>query len=497
MMLSEEKSSLRGRVARSIFWITWSRGALQLLNFAATLVVARILVPADYGLMALAGFWTGMAAILADMGLSSAIIQFRNLNKREIDTCFWLTMTLATVCCVALSLSAPGIARWFAAPRLAEILPVLSLVLPLTACRVVSDGLLRQRLALDRVSQAEVISSIVSLPLTLGCALAGFGVWTLVIGSLVNPAVRSIATFAFAPWYPGLRIGGARVKDIVHFSLATLGVKMMWALREWGNTLVIGKVTGQVDTVGLYSMAEEIALLPASKITTVVNMLSSPVMAELQADIVAMRTAFYRAVRLTAAFVLPASAGMALVAEEMVTVLLGPKWLPAVPILRLLCVYAGVRGIDIVLPPVLFARRREKFLFWYCLALLILAPAAGVIGALWNGAQGTVMLVTPVYCAVMAIMAREALAEIGAEFSELWSALWPIMAATALMALIVLLLREFAVAGRSDPPLLRLLFLSAGGAIAYGAALFTIGSPVITEGAEVLGWILRRRRGEG
>jgi hypothetical protein len=94
-------------------------------------------------------------------------------------------------------------------------------------------------------------------------------------------------------------------------------------------------------------------------------------------------------------------------------------------------------------------------------------------------------------------MAREALAEIRAEFSELWSALWPIMAATALMALIVLVLREFALAGRSDPALLRLLFLSASGAIAYGAALFTIGSPVITEGAEVLGWILRRRRGEG
>ncbi|HEX4615735.1 MAG TPA: lipopolysaccharide biosynthesis protein [Stellaceae bacterium] len=483
-------------MAHSIFWITWSRGVLQLLNFATTLLVARILMPADYGLMALAGFWTGMAGVLADMGLGSAIIQFRNLNKREIDTCFWLTMTLATACCIALSLSAPEIARWFAAPRLAEVLPALSLVLPLTACRVVSDSLLRQRLALDRVSQAEVISTMVSLPLTLGCALAGLGVWTLVIGSLVTPTVRSAATFAFAPWCPGLRIGGARVKEVVHFSLATLGVKMMWALREWGNTLVIGKVTGQVDTVGLYTMAEEIALLPATKISTVVNMLSSPVMAELQGDIDAMRTAFYRAVRLTAAIALPVSAGMALVAEDMVAVLLGPKWLSIVPILRLLCLYAGVRGIDILLPPVLFARRRERFLFWYCLMLLILAPAAGVIGAVWNGAQGTVMLATPVYCAVMAVMAREALTEMEAEFSELWACLWPIIAATALMAVTVLLLQQFALAERPDPPLVRLLFLSASGAIVYGATLFAIGSPVISEGAEVLGWILRRRRAD-
>jgi O-antigen/teichoic acid export membrane protein len=131
MTLSQEQSSLRGRVARSVFWVTWSRGALQLVNFATTLLVARILVPADYGLMALAGFWTGMAGLLADMGLGSAIIQFRNLNKQEIDTCFWMTMTLALLCCAALSLGAPGIARWFAAPRLAEVLPALSLVLPL------------------------------------------------------------------------------------------------------------------------------------------------------------------------------------------------------------------------------------------------------------------------------------------------------------------------------------------------------------------------------
>jgi hypothetical protein len=170
--------------------------------------------------------------------------------------------------------------------------------------------------------------------------------------------------------------------------------------------------------------------------------------------------------------------------------------LSTVPILRLLCLYAGVRGIDILLPPVLFARRRERFLFWYCLMLLILAPAAGVIGAVWNGAQGTVMLATPVYCAVMAVMAREALTEMEAEFSELWTCLWPIMAATVLMAMTVLLVQQFALAERPDPPLVRLLFLSASGAIVYGATLFAIGSPVISEGAEVLGWILRRRRAD-
>ena len=483
--------SLRARIARSMFWIAWSRGALQLLSFATTLFVARILAPADYGVMALASLWTACAGMVAEMGLGAAIIQFRDLTRREIDTCFWITMILATVGFAALALAAPMIARWFDVPRLAEVLPVLALVLPITACGVVSDSLLRKRLALDRVSQAEVIGGAVTLPVMLGCALAGLGVWTLVIGSLLAPATRTAVTIAFAAWCPGVRLGGPRVREVVHFSLASLGVKILWALREQADVVVIGKLAGQV-TLGLYTMGKELAFLPGSKISTVVNMLSTPMMAELQANVDAMRAAFYRAVRLTAAIALPTSTGIALVADEMVATLLGPKWMPAVPLLRLLCFYAAIRAIDVLLPPVLFARHRERFLFWYCFALLIVVPPAAVLGGLWNGAPGVIVFSTPVYCAVMAIMAREALVEIKGSFRELWSATWPIPVATLTMAVVVLLVQQFALPVGAEPAWIALVLLPATGAITYGTVLLAIGSPVIGEGAEVVGWVLRR-----
>lgn len=493
-MIASGTPSLRARVARSMFWITWSRGVLQVLSLATTLVVARILVPADYGVMALATFFTGTAGMVAEMGLGAAIIQFRGLSRREINSCFWITVTLATIACAALAIAAPTIARWFAVPRLAEVLPVLALVLPVTACSVVSDSLLRQRLALDRVSQAEVIAAVVTLPVTLACAFGGLGVWTLVIAALVGPAARSAASFAFAPWRPGFRVGGDRVGDVVHFSLVTISVKIMWSLRETANALILGKITGHATTVGLYSMADELAHLPGSKITPVINMLTAPVMAELQTDIEAMRAAFYRAMRLTVAIVVPTSAGIALVADEIVAVLLGPKWSAAVPLLRLLCVFAAIRAIDVLLPPVLFARRRERYLFWYCLALLIVMPAAAVLGALWDGASGMVICYTPAYCAVMLFMAREALAELKGGFSELWSQIWAILAAAAAMAAVVLMLRELALVEGLESAVIRLVFLSVSGAVIYGAVLFALGSPVIAEGIEVAGWILRRHR---
>lgn len=485
--------SFRARVARSIFWIACSRGMIQLLQFATTITVARILVPADYGVMAIAGVCTGVVGMIAEMGLGTAIVQFRDLEAREIDTCFWITLGVAAVGFAVLALGAPTFAQWFAIPRLAAVLPVVALALPITACSLVSDSLLRKRLALDRVAQAEVIGKLVALPAMLAGAFAGWGVWALVLGMLTAPAARAIITCAFAPWRPGFRLGGPRVKEALHFSLTTLGVKVLWAVRESADRLIVGKIAGAAP-LGMYSMAKELALLPGSKITVAVNILSSPLMAELQADVEAMRAAFYRAWRLTAAIAVPASAGIALVAGEMVSALLGPKWLPAIPLVRLLCLYAAVRSVDVLLPPVLFARHRERYLFWYCLVLLIVVPGAAIAGGLWGGAPGVVLFSTPVYCLVMTIMAREALRELRAGLADLWRETWPILAATAAMAAVVVIARQLVWVQEITSPMAALILFCAIGMAAYGAALFAIGGPVIGDGAEVLGWILRRGR---
>jgi O-antigen/teichoic acid export membrane protein len=223
-------------------------------------------------------------------------------------------------------------------------------------------------------------------------------------------------------------------------------------------------------------------------------MLTSPVMAELQNDIDSLREAFYRAVRLTAAIVVPTSAGIALVADDMVAVLLGPKWLPAAPLIRLISLYAAVRAVDGMLPNVMLARRRERFLFWYSLLLLIAMPGAALLGAIWDGAAGMIVLYTTAYCAAMIFLVKEALVELKGRFSELWSQTWQIMAAAAAMTVIVLLLGDFVAPTHVDSPFIRLVLLSIGGAVTYCFVLFAIGSPAISEGMEVAGWILRRRR---
>src|SRR5713226_5071608 len=113
---------MKDRIAKSVYWIVWSRGGIQVLSFISTILVARLLAPSDYGVMALAGIWTATIAMVAEMGLGSAIIQFRDLEDRDLNSCFWLTMGIAGVGYLALYIAAPAIAAWFSSPVLSEVL---------------------------------------------------------------------------------------------------------------------------------------------------------------------------------------------------------------------------------------------------------------------------------------------------------------------------------------------------------------------------------------
>src|SRR6185295_17394303 len=109
---------IKSRIAKSIFWLVWSRGVIQVISFVTTLLVARLLNPADYGLMALAAVWTGILALVCELGLGAAVVQFRDLSARELNFCFYLMNAMAWLTYAALYAAAPAIAAWFDSPAL-------------------------------------------------------------------------------------------------------------------------------------------------------------------------------------------------------------------------------------------------------------------------------------------------------------------------------------------------------------------------------------------
>ncbi len=483
---------MKDRIAKSVFWIAWSRGALQIVSFLSTLIVARLLSPADYGLMALAMIWTSTLALISEMGVDTAIVQFRDLEERELNACFWLTMCVAGVGYLALYAAAPAIAAWFASPRLSDVLRVVGLTLPLVAFRVIPGGLLRKRLAFDKVSQAEIASTVVSIPLVLGMAWVGFGVWALVAGALAMPLVQGIASFWFVRWWPGLRVGGRRLQEILRYSLTTLGANVSWAVYYEADSFVLGTVSGEV-VLGFYSMARQLAILPVTKVSVAVNQLAMPVMAELQADLRAMRASFLRVLRMVACLTVPLCIGMALVADDLVWIALGDKWLSIVPVLQVLCFYALIRSLDNLLPPVLFARYRAAFLFWWTVGLLLVMPFVFWAGAAWMGAVGVAMAHLVVYPFLMAWMARQVFSELDIGWRTIWDQVRPVVGAVLVMVGVVLVIRWTIPGSDFVNRLLRLTLASGMGALVYGFGIIWRGGPIAGEFREVAGWLLRPR----
>src|SRR6478672_6714773 len=190
---------MKDQIAKSIFWMVWSRGGVQLLSFIGTLMVARWLSPGDYGVMALVGIWTGTISMVADMGLGWAIVQFQDVHEDELDSCFWVTLFTTGIAYVSLYALAPTIARWFNSPQLSDVMRFASVPLLLCAVGLVPGAMLVKHLQLDKTAQADIISALVGMPVMLVLAWNGAGVWALVFGGITQAVVRTVAVITFYP----------------------------------------------------------------------------------------------------------------------------------------------------------------------------------------------------------------------------------------------------------------------------------------------------------
>jgi teichuronic acid exporter len=487
---------MKERIVKSVFWMVWSRGGVQVLSFISTLLVARWLSPGDYGLMALVGIWTSTIAMVADMGLGWAIVQFEDVKEGELESCFWLTLLSTGAAYLSLYALAPTIAGWFESPQLAVVLRVTSVSLLLFAFRLVPDAMLRKRLELDKIAKAEIISAAASIPVMLLLAWNGAGVWALVFGGLVQAFVGSFALIAFSPWWPKWQFSGGRITAMLRYSISAIGANLGWSVYSQLDSLIVGKLTNE-QTLGIYAMGKQLALMPVTKISAVVNQLAAPVMARLQQDQERLRVSFLRLIRLVTCVTLPLCVGLGLVANDLISVALGGKWSAAVPLFQVFCLYALTHSVEVLLPPVLFARFRSGFMLKWTIALLVAMPVPFVIGGQWKGAMGVALALVSAYPLAMAWMGREALKELALSPKELLHQLSPVAIPSLVMALAVTCVQWGLPANGFGPHLIRLLVSASVGIVVYVGAILIMRRSLANEVWEVVGWVIRPKRGAG
>jgi teichuronic acid exporter len=464
--MSERTRSLDQSMVQGFAWTGIARWLTQVVSWSSTLVTARLLTPDDYGIFGMAMVYVGLAQIVTEAGVATSIIQRPRLADEEAAE-FGGTAILLGLAFTALSVAlAAPIAHLLGDARLIPVLMVLSSVFALRCVQVVPRALMSREMAFRRLAAIDTAESMALLVSTLLFAIAGWGHWALVLGSVVSHVLSTVLSLRWRPHR--IAMPTQRLKEGLAFMRQVITSQLAFYGYTNADTAITGRVLG-VAASGAYSFAWSIANIPGERVTSLVGRVMPPLFAAVQRDKAALRR-YFRAVTMAVAVVtLPLSVGMTVVADEFVPTVLGAQWIPATAPLAILAILAAFRAILVVCGQVVVASGGAGPSVRFNLIAVTVMPPAFLIGSQW-GTSGVALAWLVVYPAVaIATFARSALRAAQMPWREYVSALWPATRATVLMAAAVIGARELTPAVWS--PIKAFMMHVAVGAVAYSVLL--------------------------
>jgi PST family polysaccharide transporter len=307
------------------------------LSFIVFVVLARLLTPQDFGIVALAGVFIFSFNLLLGHSFADALVQRARLEPEHLDTVFWTTLGLAlTLTAICWAAAAP-MARWFGEPRLAEVLPALSLILPLNAIGAVQTSLFRRELRFRTVATRSVTGRLVGAAAGIGMAAGGLGVWSLVGQQLAAVATVGLAMAAASPWRPRWRFSLPHLRDLWRFGFFVSAGQVVGGLGEQAVNLLVGGMLGST-VLGYFTIAWRMAQLLRTLVGSAVYHVGLSAFARLQEDRELVARAMLKATSLGCLFGFPIAAAMAVLASPLVTATFGVAWQASVPLLAILAI---------------------------------------------------------------------------------------------------------------------------------------------------------------
>jgi len=383
-------TSLRNKTVKGIAILGVGKGLGRLISFANTLILARILSPEDYGLMAMAMVVSGFVGFFNEVGLGSAIIQRKETTTAQLTGAFYIAMFTSIVLYVVTYFSAALAAGFYNNPQVEPILQVIALAFILGAIKTVPDALLVKEMKFKYISGIEFCSILLVCIVTLAFALAGFKTWSLVYGFLVGECFKTIAILWLSQWRPS---AGGNIKealDLMKFGLTVTYSRLTWYLYSNASTLILGRIAGGAQT-GIYSMAGTIATLPTSHITSLIIQVASPLFSKLQEDIKSLNNALMKLSAGISLISFPVLVGMMLTADELVPILLGEQWLAVIIPLKLLCIRGLFKSIDPLLTQALISIGKANITAKYTTFCAVCIPSTILFGAYTDGINGAAL----------------------------------------------------------------------------------------------------------
>lgn len=329
--------SLSHQAIKGVMWSAVERFSVQGIQFVLSIVIARLVLPSEYGLIAMLGIFLAIAQTFVDSGFSNALIQKKDRTEVDYSTVFYFNILIALIVYGLLFISAPYISSFYREPELTAVTRWVGLNVVLNAFLLVQRTRLLIVSDFRTLAKASLIAVIISGLVGVYLAWLGYGVWALIAQSLGNTFLNMMLLWWFVAWVPKRTFSMAAFRELFTFGSRLLLGGLLHVIYLNLYTLVIGRFFNPMQ-VGYFNRSQTLAVFPATNLTEIVNRVMYPSLCALQNDEEALIHTFFNYLRFTVFIVFPLMTGLAVMSETLIEFLLSEKWLPAAPFMSILCI---------------------------------------------------------------------------------------------------------------------------------------------------------------
>lgn len=375
--------SLKQKTIKGLTWSGISQGVKVASQFIITAILARLLSPNDFGMLAMAIVFMNFAMIFSEMGISSALVQKQDTHDRHYYSAFWLNLVTGLCLMLIFIAISPLIAVFYKKPELQPILMVLAINFFISSFVIVQQTILTKEMEFKKLAIRDILAVIISGIIGIFLAYHGFGVWSLVYQSIAFTFINSLFLWTVSSWRPKFIFAKQDINDIFHFSASLTGFNVVNYFARNADQLLIGRFLGS-QALGYYSLAYKLMLYPLQNISWVISKVMFPAFSKIQHDLEKVRNSYLKMVEAISLLSFPLMVGLLALAPEFVKVVYGPKWEPIIILIRIFCVCGMFQSIGTTIGNILLSQGRADLQLKLQLLGTSIVVASVLIGLNWG-----------------------------------------------------------------------------------------------------------------
>ncbi len=330
-------SNLKSQTIKGVFWSFIEKFGSQLILLISQIVLARLLEPKDFGLLGMLAIFIAVSQAFIDSGFDNALIQKKEVNQTDYSTVFYFNITIGIVLYLILFFAAPLIADFFHQPLLVDLTRVVCIVLAVNSFGLIQFVKFKIEMNFKAIAQVVVIANLLSAFVGIAMALMGFGVWALAGQIIGIYFFRTVLFWIKSSWRPSFIFSFQSFKQLFSFGSKLLLSGIINQVFQNIYLMVIGRIFS-ASLLGFYTQAKKLQEVPVTTLAQVVGNVTFPAFSKIQDDNIKLREGFRKLIKLMVFINFPLMLGLAVVAEPLLVLILGEKWLPSVPYFQLLCI---------------------------------------------------------------------------------------------------------------------------------------------------------------